>query len=386
MDEDRNVIGRGITNSRSNYDTAARVAKPGGAASTAASPVPPGADAARRAERRARRLSSARWSAPSGSSSFSSSWTIWRRPAAARSRANASPSARRREGGARRGVQAAARGGARALRARRQAQVGLLPRHRRLALPLRIAEEVARDAGMPYDLLLNVYDKSIIEVENRPPAGDSSDKFRRALGRVLQTDMPVKSAAADIQKMIEDALAIELEETYMVGTGYGRVTLPFSKEHIRSEILCHGLGAHVMYPQHAHGARHRRPGHQGDPGRPQRDRRELPDERPLRGRLRPLSRLHRRRDEHGPARTGPDGDEVDQDRRASTRLAPCSPAPSCATGCRWARSARTSWPDCTAPSSCARCRSCRAPAASPTSSPSPAASPRTRPRCASCAS
>ena len=27
------------------------------------------------------------------------------------------------------------------------------------------------------------------------------------------------------------------------------MTLPFSKEHIRSEILCHGLGAHMMYPQ-----------------------------------------------------------------------------------------------------------------------------------------
>jgi len=27
------------------------------------------------------------------------------------------------------------------------------------------------------------------------------------------------------------------------------VTLPFSKEHIRSEILCHGLGAHMMYPK-----------------------------------------------------------------------------------------------------------------------------------------
>ena len=47
------------------------------------------------------------------------------------------------------------------------------------------AEEVARDASLPYDLLLNVYDKSIIEVENRPPAGELSDKFRRALGRVL---------------------------------------------------------------------------------------------------------------------------------------------------------------------------------------------------------
>jgi benzoyl-CoA reductase subunit A len=51
-----------------------------------------------------------------------------------------------------------------------------------------------------------------------------------------------------VQQTIEDALAIDLDETYLVGTGYGRVTLPFSKEHIRSEILCHGLGAHMMYP------------------------------------------------------------------------------------------------------------------------------------------
>jgi benzoyl-CoA reductase subunit A len=35
----------------------------------------------------------------------------------------------------------------------------------------------------------------------------------------------------------------------VVGTGYGRARLPFSKEHIRSEILCHGLGAHIMYPE-----------------------------------------------------------------------------------------------------------------------------------------
>src|SRR3974390_482504 len=42
------------------------------------------------------------------------------------------------------------------------------------------AEEVAREAGLPYDLLLNVYDKSIIEVENRPPTGELGEQFRRA--------------------------------------------------------------------------------------------------------------------------------------------------------------------------------------------------------------
>jgi benzoyl-CoA reductase subunit A len=111
------------------------------------------------------------------------------------------------------------------------------------------AEEVARAAGLPYELLLNVYDKSIIDVENRPPSGALSDKFRRALARVLETDPSLKSGTGGVLPAIERTLAVELEETYLVGTGYGRVTLPFSKEHIRSEILCHGLGAHMMYPK-----------------------------------------------------------------------------------------------------------------------------------------
>jgi benzoyl-CoA reductase subunit A len=111
------------------------------------------------------------------------------------------------------------------------------------------AEEVARLAAAPYDLLINVYDKSIIDVENRPPEGNLSDKFRRALTRVLTTDQSGQSAGSGIQSKIEGALDVDLEETYLVGTGYGRVTLPFSKDHIRSEILCHGLGAHMMYPK-----------------------------------------------------------------------------------------------------------------------------------------
>ena len=111
------------------------------------------------------------------------------------------------------------------------------------------AEEVARAAGLPYELLLNVYDKSIIEVENRPPAGGLSEKFPRALARVLAADKSLTQGADNVHKIIETSLGVDLEESYLVGTGYGRVTLPFSKEHIRSEILCHGLGAHMMYPK-----------------------------------------------------------------------------------------------------------------------------------------
>jgi benzoyl-CoA reductase subunit A len=112
-----------------------------------------------------------------------------------------------------------------------------------------VAEAVAREAKLPFDLLLNVYDKSIIEVENRPPAGEMSAKFLRALDRVVAGRAETAGAGRAVARTINEALDVPIEATYVVGTGYGRVTLPFSKEHIRSEILCHGLGAHLMYPE-----------------------------------------------------------------------------------------------------------------------------------------
>jgi len=111
-----------------------------------------------------------------------------------------------------------------------------------------IAEAVAKEAGLAYDLLLNVYDKSIIEVENRPPSGGLEQKFLRALNHVLKSGTVAGIDAASVTGPVTDAMEVPIEEAYVVGTGYGRVTLPFSKEHIRSEILCHGLGAHMMYP------------------------------------------------------------------------------------------------------------------------------------------
>lgn len=111
---------------------------------------------------------------------------------------------------------------------------------------LAVAEEAGRDAGVAYDVLLNIYDKSIIAVENRPPSGNLNEKFKSALQRVAKEG---DGSVSTLGEKAEHALGIELEETYLVGTGYGRVTLPFSKEHIRSEILCHGLGAHMMYPK-----------------------------------------------------------------------------------------------------------------------------------------
>ncbi len=107
------------------------------------------------------------------------------------------------------------------------------------------AEPACRAVGLSFDLLLNVYDKSIIEVENRPPGVTSDGNFLRALENALAASKALP--AAEVGAAVRAALAIPLEEAYVVGTGYGRVRLPFPKEHIRSEILCHGLGAHIMY-------------------------------------------------------------------------------------------------------------------------------------------
>jgi benzoyl-CoA reductase subunit A len=113
---------------------------------------------------------------------------------------------------------------------------------------LSIGETVSKEAGTRYDFLLNVFDRSIIEVENRVYA----DSIRRHLLAALEhtfTALPETAARrTQVEAPIKGILDTEMEETYVVGTGYGRARLPFSKEHVRSEILCHGLGAHVMYP------------------------------------------------------------------------------------------------------------------------------------------
>jgi len=112
---------------------------------------------------------------------------------------------------------------------------------------LSFSEEISRDAGLNYDIPLNVYDKSIIDVENRPPSGDLSGKFLRGLYELIEEEPELGIKVEDVEGQVKAALDVDLEETFVVGTGYGRVRLPFPKDHIRSEILCHGLGAHMMY-------------------------------------------------------------------------------------------------------------------------------------------
>jgi benzoyl-CoA reductase subunit A len=102
------------------------------------------------------------------------------------------------------------------------------------------AEALAREEGPTFDLLLGLYDKCIIQVENEPL--DLS--FQEHIGKALDRIGNPAAVRDGVLAAAETPLAIASQ----VGTGYGRARLPFPKEQIRSEILCHGLGAHAMFP------------------------------------------------------------------------------------------------------------------------------------------
>jgi benzoyl-CoA reductase subunit A len=117
---------------------------------------------------------------------------------------------------------------------------------------LKIAETVARGARSGFDRLMGVFDKSILQVENPPPDLSFESNIRAALRRAFEAGAVTgEAAAAALRDAVEQVAATPLEEDGSVGTGYGRARLPFPKESIRSEILCHGLGAHYFFPDTA---------------------------------------------------------------------------------------------------------------------------------------
>ncbi len=102
-----------------------------------------------------------------------------------------------------------------------------------------ISEEIGDPAGVTFDMLLGLYDKCIIQVENEPLALGFGDHIENALTRI--------GGSSDVITGVQYAVEAEFDVRNEVGTGYGRQRLPFPKEMIRSEILCHGLGASTMF-------------------------------------------------------------------------------------------------------------------------------------------
>ncbi len=105
---------------------------------------------------------------------------------------------------------------------------------------MRIAEQVSEAGGPSFDTLVGLFDKCILKVENEPMELGFQEHIPAALRRIGSPEA--------VALGVERATNAALEERNGVGTGYGRARLPFPKEQIRSEILCHGLGAHAMFP------------------------------------------------------------------------------------------------------------------------------------------
>ena len=247
IDENRTVLGRGITNSRSNYDTAATIAKQ---------------EALLNARFYLFRQALATSAALNGEldSFIDQLERDFRLEQYLEQLADLEATCQRNVGTARFGDSTKAVGEALAevfKRLAAGAQALFAPGAKRKSdffrdiagsQYLAIGETVAKESGIRYDFLLNVFDRSIIEVENRIYSDSIRPHLLAALERTFRALPSTAGRREKVEAPIKDTLDTSLEETYIVGTGYGRARLPFSKEHIRSEILCHGLGAHVMYP------------------------------------------------------------------------------------------------------------------------------------------
>ena len=108
---------------------------------------------------------------------------------------------------------------------------------------MQLAEIEARERGVSFDQLVALFDKAILDVENAADAaGGFEGHLRPALASAGVGDGALAAA-------VDRVARLTLENAGTVGTGYGRQRLPFPEGQIKSEILCHGLGAHAMFPR-----------------------------------------------------------------------------------------------------------------------------------------
>lgn len=108
---------------------------------------------------------------------------------------------------------------------------------------MRLAEAEARSSGLSFDRIVGLFDKAILDVENSAEAaGRFEDHMRAAMAAVGDENTALCAA-------VDRIAGLALTQIASVGTGYGRQRLPFPEGQIKSEILCHGLGAHALFPR-----------------------------------------------------------------------------------------------------------------------------------------
>lgn len=97
-----------------------------------------------------------------------------------------------------------------------------------------------------FDQMVALYDRSITPVENQKIDFDFRQQIEEAIALLPKADAKHFSGT---EKHIDEIASLSLEPTDYIGTGYGRQLLPFDEKHIKSEILCHAMGAHACFPE-----------------------------------------------------------------------------------------------------------------------------------------
>ncbi|MDP1725271.1 MAG: BadF/BadG/BcrA/BcrD ATPase family protein [Bacteroidota bacterium] len=132
-------------------------------------------------------------------------------------------------------------------------------------------EEVNKLDNSLFEPLMTIWDKSISPAENQAVEFNFFELVQKAMEVLrekyenLPENMDDESVNFDaeinllkgkfyhvsdsLREHIHKIAQLEFNITNMTGTGYGRALLPFPQECIRSEILCHAFGAHAIFPE-----------------------------------------------------------------------------------------------------------------------------------------
>lgn len=133
-------------------------------------------------------------------------------------------------------------------------------------------EEVKKLNIDMFEPMMLAFDKSITPVENKLFEFDFRALVYEAMDILKNSydGFPEKSNSDDVsvhfdaelnllkgnyvritdslKEHIESVAGHDIHISNMVGTGYGRALLPFPEDCIKSEILCHAYGAHAIFP------------------------------------------------------------------------------------------------------------------------------------------
>jgi benzoyl-CoA reductase subunit A len=110
------------------------------------------------------------------------------------------------------------------------------------------AEKLSAE-GVSFERMVGLYDRAVLAIETRLAMYEPASLLRSAWDELPLVAPPELSPPPrdEWTGLSDDAAAFARLPDACVGTGYGRQTLPFDPAAVRSEILCHGRGAHHFF-------------------------------------------------------------------------------------------------------------------------------------------